>query len=130
MGADTISKATARLGGCRVGEESLLLEALCSCLVGDGAGSQEHFFWKKRELTLQRTGASAPLGLMHDRSALQERSVLVVCDIVPDSPAALAGLQAGDVVERIGSLGAAEVVLRKLDIVGDDEGKLLLTVRR
>lgn len=130
ISADMTAKAAARLGDCRVGEESLLLEALCSCLVGDGSCSEEHLLWNKLELKLQRTDASSPLGLLHDRSALQERSALVVRDLVPDSPAALAGVQVGDIVERIGSRAAVEVVLQKLDIVDDDDGKLLLIVRR
>jgi len=68
--------------------------------------------WPKLHLTLRRKSAGAPLGIRHDRTALDQKGQLIVCELLPDSPAALAGVCPGDVIEHIGGTDAAEVALR------------------
>merc|ERR1719188_219885 len=63
-------------------------------------------------MVLKRETPETPLGIVNDKAALQDRRLLVVRKVVAGSPAAVAGVLAGDVVERLGGEDAAEVALR------------------
>jgi len=104
------------------GDELAFLDNLCEKWLGDAETEpQENMHkvadvdtkaWPKLHLTLRRESPGAPLGIRHDRCALDQKGQLIVCELVPNSPAALAGVCPGDVIEHIGGTAAAEVALR------------------
>jgi hypothetical protein len=105
------------------GDELAFIDNLCAKWLGNAeAMPQEESVqrvadvdtqaWPKLHLTLQRKSARAPLGIRHDRLALDQKGQLIVCELLPNSPAALAGVCPGDVIEHIGGTDAAEVALR------------------
>jgi len=114
---DELPNLEASLGQQR-GDESTFLENLCEKWLGDAEESVQRpaevdtKTWPKLHLTLRRKSSGAPLGIRHDRLALDQKGQLIVCDLVPDSPAAMAGVCPGDVIEHIGGTDAAEVALR------------------
>jgi len=98
----------------------------------NAAVDADHSSWKQLVVPMLQWEQGSPLGILHDRAALQERHLLLVRNIVPESPAAVAGLCRGDIVERIGTADGADVALRRVDLVdaGQEHGQLLLTLRR